>query len=259
MKFSLPRLLSVAASVVLTIGAVPSQAATISFFDTQTLHPQDFLLSTNQFPNGAQTSVNRSGAYALQMFDTNLGTLNSVRLQISQSINTSLSLFASDCDPFGGQPCEMGLVRSGNQVATYSAGSAANAAFASHAFNNPLSCNLGGNAFPGSFLPSCLAGAPHAENFPLTNDILLTGAQAADFEGTGNFAVDTDMFFQVTTTELGSASFLYTHQAFYDWAGTVTVTYDYTAAATGISAPAGAAFLLIGFAALARVRSSSAG
>ena len=37
------------------------------------------------------------------------------------------------------------------------------------------------------------------------------------------------------------------------------VTYDYTAAATEIPAPAGAAFLAIGLAALARVRRSFAG
>jgi len=258
MKFPLPRFFSViAASVALTVAAAPAHAATISFFDTQTLQAQDFLLSTNQLPNNAQVSVSHTGAYALQMFDTALGSLNSVRLQINQGINSSLSLDASSlfggspCSPFSGGPCDMGLTRNGNQSAIYSAGAAVNAAFANDTFNHGLACNLGGTDSPGSFLPSCLDGSPHAQTFALTNDILLTGAQADDFEGTGNFAVDTDMFYQFSTSELGSTSLLFTNRAFYDWAGTVTVTYDYTAATTEIPAPAGAAFLLVGLAALA--------
>ena len=62
------------------------------------------------------------------------------------------------------------------------------------------------------------------------------------------------MFYQFSTSEIGSTSLLFANQAFYDWAGTVIVTYDYIAAATEIPAPAGAAFLLIGLAALARRR-----
>jgi hypothetical protein len=268
MKFSLPRIFSVvAASLALVVAAAPSQAAMISFFDAQTLQAQDFLLSTNQVQNGSQVSANHSGAYALQKFDTALGTLNSVRLQINQGINSSLSLNAfsssggSTCNPFdvSGAPCDMGLTRNGNQTATYSAGSAVNAAFASQSFNNSFGCSLGGNAFPGSSFASCIDGAPHNETFALTNDILLTGAQTGDFEGAGNFAVDTDMIFQFFTSAIGSNFLIFTNQAFYNWAGTVTVTYDYTANATEIPAPAGAAFLLIGLAALTRFRGSSAG
>ena len=89
-------------------------------------------------------------------------------------------------------------------------------------------------------------------NFPLTNDILLTGAQANVFKGPGNFSVDTDMFFQFLTTELGSTSFLFSNRALYDWSGPLTVTYDYAVNTTGIPAPVGVAYLLIGLSALAR-------
>ena len=111
----------------------------------------------------------------------------------------------------------------------------------------------GGTGTPAD--PPCIDG--FAQNFQLLDDTLLTGSQTDDFEGIGNFTIDTGMFFQYSNSTLGGG--LFDTDTHFSWSGTATVTYDYTAAATEIPAPAGAAFLAIGLAALARVRRSCAG
>jgi hypothetical protein len=252
MKFRLSRIFpALVLSASLAVAAAPSRAATISHMHTQTLLPSGTVGSVSFDPVNSTT---HSGAYALQLFDTSLGTLNSVRLQIDQGISSNLDFGSGTCnDVQGGSDC-LEVTREGNQTATYTAGATANAALANQAFFHVDLCSApGGTGTPAD--PPCFNG--FAQNFQMLDDTLLTGSQTDDFEGTGNFTIDTEMFFQYANSTLAGGRFdTDTH---FSWSGTATVTYDYTANATEIPAPAGAAFLLIGVAALARVRRFSAG
>ena len=88
--------------------------------------------------------------------------------------NAETPAFASDPNPFSGQPRKVGLECVGNQAAVYSAGVAVHAAFTSQTFNNGLACNLGGK----DLLLQDFAQLAHRQaapgEFPLTKDILLT-------------------------------------------------------------------------------------
>lgn len=251
MKPVFPRFFSVvAATLGLTVGAAPSQATTISFFDTQTFVSSGAVQSSNGSP---VNSTSHNGSYALQLFDSSLGTLNSVRLQINQSIDSTLNFGSAPCFPLqNGEECQE-ITREGDQSATYTAGATANAALASQLFFHVDLCSA---PIVGTGTPEyALCNDGFAQSFVLQDDVLLTGAQTADFEGIGSFAVDANMFFQHAVSILTSGAGQST-DAHFSWAGTATVTYDYTAAATGIPVPAGASFLLIGLAALVRRRLS---
>jgi hypothetical protein len=229
-------------SVAIMLSATSARAATISNSDAQSF-VSDTLSASAVAGSGASNSNTYSGSYTLQLFDGALGVLNSVRIEFSQAVDSSFAGVNGLCAGFSPGDCTGGLGRSFTQSGSVLLGTAAgNAAVSTD--SNFINC---------AFLigPSGCSG-PVARTSPYSEVIDFTSAtDIVNFVGTGSFGVDTDLFAQFSLTAGGLAIDAQSGMSFL-WGGSATVIYDYTSASTGIPAPAGAAFLLIGFAALAR-------
>ena len=115
--------------------------------------------------------------------------------------NAETPAFASDPNPFSGQPRKVGLECVGNQAAVYSAGVAVHAAFTSQTFNNGLACNLGGKDLLCRVWPSWLTGKLHPVNFLLNKDILLTVTYDYAANATGVLALVWAVFLLIGLSE----------------------------------------------------------
>jgi hypothetical protein len=109
-----------------------------------------------------------------------------------------------------------------------------------------VNCDIGGGG------NACFLST-HARNSPYTEAIDFTAASdVANFVGGGTFSVVTDLIADYLAS-LTPESIDLSSGVEYSWGGTATVIYDYTPGGViAMPAPAGAAFLLIGLAALAR-------
>lgn len=227
-------------------GAVSSQAATISNSDTQThILPGFGFMSGFHTAPGAPVgdSQNHNGSYTLQQFNGALGTLNSVRIEFNQAVNSTIDDTGGTCAP-GFSDCAVNLTRTFTQSGAVTLGSASGAT--SSIFDtDTVNCVLG-------LAPNACFQSTHAHASPFTEAIDFTSASdVANFVGGGTFSVTTDLL-ATFLAELTAETIDLSSGAGFDWAGTATVIYDYTEASTQIPAPAGAAFLALGLAALAR-------
>lgn len=235
-----------ALAVVLTAaGAMSANAAIVSNSDTQSFEPFGFLVSSQIAPGGAIAETQfRNGAYMLQQFNGALGTLNSVRIEFNQGVNSALSDTGGHCVGTLTE-CAINLSRTFTQSGSVTLGTAS-ATMATIIDPNTVNCDLGGGS------NSCFLST-HAHTSPYTEAIDFTAASdVANFVGGGTFSVVTDLiatYLAALTPESAAVE----SGLEYAWGGTATVIYDYTAGSTvAMPAPAGAAFLLIGLAAIAR-------
>jgi hypothetical protein len=232
------------AAVLLTAGMTASaNAAMISFTQSQTfIPPSDLLVAeAGQAAIIDGESGTRNGSINLSRFDAPLGTLDRVILNVVHSVNSEFVDIAGTCIGTN-TTCGVDLTRGYTLGAAYSAGASVNRGHTGIATSHSASCDLGG---------SCL-GFTDPDTFTSNGTRFITQAiDLADFSGPGDFTVDVDMFMRLSVLP-GAGTDTVLLGAFFDWDGEATVTYEYTAASTQVSAPAGAAFLLIGFAALAR-------
>lgn len=230
-------------------GASFATAAIVSNSDTQMHQPFGFLFSDdiNGFPPFVD-SQSLGGSYTLQQFNGALGTLNSVRIEFNQTVNSQIDDTGGTC-ALGFSECAVNLARSFTQSGAVTLGSASGTA-ASIIDADNVNCDLGvgPTACHSAPYPHALA-SPYGEAIDLTS-----AADVANFVGGGTFTVTTDLIAEyaasrtIETLELSSG-------VSFTWGGTATVIYDYTpGGVVAMPAPAGAAFLLIGLAALARSR-----
>jgi hypothetical protein len=226
------------------VGAVSANAAIVSNSDSQAFEPFGFLVSTHTAPGAAVgQTVNHNGAYTLQQFNGALGTLNSVRIEFNQTAASRISDTGGNC-AVGFSECAVSLARTFTQSGSVTLGTA-NATAATIIDTDTVNCDLGGGPNACFFSAHPLA-SPYAEVIDFT-----AASDVANFVGGGTFSVLTDLVASYLAS-LTSESIDVSSGAEYAWAGAATVIYDYTEASTEIPAPAGAAFLLIGLAALAR-------
>jgi hypothetical protein len=235
----------VLAVVLPAAGAMSANAAIVSKSDTQSFEPFGFMVSSQTAPSAAfpDTQV-LNGVYTLQQFNGALGTLNSVRIEFNQGANSALSDTGGNCAA-GFAACAASLSRTFTQSGSVTLGTAS-ATAAMIIDPNTVNCDLGGG-------PNACFLSNHAQTSPYTEAIDFTAASdVANFVVVGTFAVATDLIANYLAT-LTPESIDVVSGLEYSWGGTATVIYDYTAGSTvAMPAPAGAAFLLIGLAALAR-------
>jgi len=233
------------AAVLTAAGALSANAAIVSNSDIQSFEPFGFLISGHTAPSAPiGDTQNRNGSFTLQQFNGALGTLNSVRIEFNQGVNSVIDDTGGSC-AVGFSECAVSLARTFTQSGSVTLGTAS-ATAATIIDADTVNCDLGGGA------NACFLST-HSRNSPYTEAIDFTAASdVANFVGGGTFSVVTDLIASYLAT-LTSESTDVLSGASYSWGGQATVIYDYTAGSTvAMPAPAGAAFLLIGFAALAR-------
>jgi hypothetical protein len=226
----------VLAVVLPAAGAMSANAAIVSKSDTQSFEPFGFMVSSQTAPSAAFPDT--------QVLNGALGTLNSVRIEFNQGVNSALSDTGGNCAA-GFAACAASLSRTFTQSGSVTLGTAS-ATAAMIIDPNTVNCDLGGG-------PNACFLSNHAQTSPYTEAIDFTAASdVANFVVVGTFAVATDLIANYLAT-LTPESIDVVSGLEYSWGGTATVIYDYTAGSTvAMPAPAGAAFLLIGLAALAR-------
>ncbi len=226
----------VLAVVLPAAGAMSANAAIVSKSDTQSFEPFGFMVSSQTAPSAAFPDT--------QVLNGALGTLNSVRIEFNQGVNSALSDTGGNCAA-GFAACAVSLSRTFTQSGSVTLGTAS-ATAAMIIDPNTVNCDLGGG-------PNACFLSNHAQTSPYTEAIDFTAASdVANFVVVGTFAVATDLIANYLAT-LTPESIDVVSGLEYSWGGTATVIYDYTAGSTvAMPAPAGAAFLLIGLAALAR-------
>lgn len=228
-------------------GAVSANAAIISNSDTQIFEPFGFLVGFHTAPGApVGDTQNRNGVYTLQQFNGALGTLNSVSVVFNQAVDSTIDDTGGSC-AVGFSDCQVNLTRTFTQSASLTLGTASGATSAI-VDNDTVNCVLG-------LAPNACFNSTHARVSPFTEAIVFTDvSDVANFVGGGTFNVTTDLIASYLA-ELTPETIDLSSGASYFWSGTAEVIYDYTpGGAVAMPAPAGAAFLLIGLAALARRR-----
>lgn len=236
---------TVIAAVLTATGAMSAHAAIVSNSDIQSFEAFGFLCSGQTAPSAAiPGNQNHNGSYTLQQFNGALGTLNSVRIEFNQAVNSTISDTGGNC-AFGFTDCAVSLARTFTQSGSVTLGTA-NATAATIIDPDTVNCDIGGGG------NACFLST-HARNSPYTEAIDFTAASdVANFVGGGTFSVVTDLIADYLAS-LTPESIDLSSGVEYSWGGTATVIYDYTPGGViAMPAPAGAAFLLIGLAALAR-------
>lgn len=232
--------------VVLTAaGAMSANAAIVSNSNVQSFEAFGFLYSGETAPFAAVPETqNRNGSYTLQQFNGALGTLNSVRIEFNQGVNSVLSDTGGHCAGTFAE-CAISLSRTFTQSGSVTQGTAS-ATAATIIDSNTINCDLGGGS-SACFLLSTGRNSPYTEAIDFT-----AASDVANFVGGGTFSVVTDLIAHYLA-ELTPESAAVESGLEYSWGGTATVIYDFTAGSTvAMPAPAGAAFLLIGLAVIAR-------
>lgn len=237
-----------AAAVLLTAGAATSaHAASITVSNSfDFVSPPEFLFaeaSRSVFLN--DTSGQRSGILSLSLFNPVIGTLNQVSLTVRQRVGSQFEDIGGNCTP-SNPTCFVNMTRTADLTARYSAGTSVNRGLGGQFIFDPSTCELGGTG-----TDSCAGFQDYRDFMSGSTRHFTDAADLSDFLGTGNFTVESLM----TTTlgvSPGSGGDVVSVVSSFDWSVEVSVTYDFTEASTEIPAPAGAAFLLIGLAALTR-------
>ena len=230
------------------LGAVSANAAVVSNSDTQSFEPFGFMLSGHDNgppPVQAGDTQNRNGSYTLQQFNGALGTLNSVRIEFNQAVDSTIDDTGGSCAA-GFSACAVDLARTFTQSGSVSLGTASGTASTiidAHTVN----CDIGLTS------NSCFLSS-HPRNSPYTEAIdFADPGDVANFIGGGTFNVLTDLIAEYLATLDPVTGGHVESGAGYAWGGTATVIYNYTpGSVVAMPAAAGAAFLLIGLAALAR-------
>jgi len=238
---------TVLAAVLTAAGAMSAHAAIVSNSDTQSFEPFGFMGSSQDLGTPFQIGhlSNHNGGYTLQQFNGALGTLNSVRIEFNQAVDSTIDDTGGGCAA-GFAACAVDLARTFTQSGSVTLGTAT--ATASTIIDpHVVNCDIGvtGN--------SCFLSA-HNRNSPYTEAMdFLDPSDVANFVGAGTFNVVTDLIAEyLATLDPITGGFVNSGSGF-AWGGTATVIYDYTpGGVVAMPAPAGAAFLLIGLAAIAR-------
>ncbi|MFT5486690.1 MAG: hypothetical protein ACI9JL_003614 [Paracoccaceae bacterium] len=231
-----------AAATILTVGMTASaNAAMITFNQAQTfISPPELLVAeVNQAAIIDGVSGTRNGSFNLARFDSSLGTLNRVILNVAHAINSEFVDIGGTCIGTNAT-CGVDIQRSYVLGSGYNAGSTVNGGLTGVAGSSLSSCDLGG---------SCLGFTDNRDFSSNGTRFFIQPGDLADFTGPGDFTVDVDMFFRLSVLP-GTGTDTVLLGASFDWDGVATVTYEYTEASTQVPAPAGAAFLAIGLAAL---------
>lgn len=238
---------AVLAAVITAAGAMSANAAIVSNSDVQSFEPFGFLFSGQTAPSAAVGETqNHNGAYTLQQFNGALATLNSVRIEFNQAINSSISDTGGNC-AVGFSECAVSLARTFAQSGSMTLGTASGTASTIVDTDTTL-CDFGGGP-SACFLQSTGLISPYTEaiDFSAASDV-------ANFGGGGTFSVVTELIASYLAS-LTPESIDLSSGAEFVWAGSATVIYNYTpGGVVAMPAPAGAAFLLIGLAALARCK-----
>ena len=236
-------------------GTVSANAAIIS---NSQIHPYEaflgFLTSSQVAPGPVMgDSQNHTGIYTLRQFDGSLGTLNSVRIEFDQQVDSLLD------PPFGTLPvgaigscvsgvasCTAHLNRIVEQRGSVTLGTAS-ASTSLSIDNHTVNCD------PQNPLSSTGCAPEFHRNSPFSDATEFTSASdVANFVGSGTFSALANFSASYFAT-LGADGAVVISEASSGWQGQATVIYDYTpGGVVAMSAPAGAAFLLIGLAALSR-------
>ena len=235
---------AVLAAVITAAGAMSANAAIVSNSDVQSFEPFGFLFSGQTALSVAVGETqNHNGAYTLQQFNGALATLNSVRIEFNQAINSSISDTGGNC-AVGFSECAVSLARTFAQSGSITLGTASGTASTIVDTDTTL-CDLGGPS--ACFLQSTGLTSPYTEaiDFSAASDV-------ANFVVVGTFSVVPDLIASYLAS-LTPESIDLSSGAEFVWAGSATVIYNYTpGGVVAMPAPAGAASLLIGLAALAR-------
>ena len=234
------RFSSLVLGTVLVFATTAANALVVSNSDTQTHVAFGGLSSDAANPPDSQTF---NGAYTLQQFNGALGTLNSVRIEFNQGVNSTIDDTGGNCLR-GFSDCAVSLTRVFAQAGGVALGSAVGGA-ASVVDPSTLNCNIGGSTTdPGHCHET--PPYPHSRTSAYTEAVEFTIAtDVAEFVGAGTFTVDT-----ILLAEYGVAAGLGTDNVSsgvgFDWGGTATVIYDYSPDQVAMPAPGAAAFLLAG-------------
>ena len=224
--------------------AVSANAAIISNFDTQSFVSFGNLFSEDP-PTGPNLPVNHFGGYTLQQFDGSLGTLNSVSIVQNQAVVSTIDDTGGNC-AVGFSECAVDLARSFRQDSVSTLGGAAGIGPVI-IDNHTVNCDLGIGT-------NACSNSTHARNSdynPVLN--IVNPGDVAGFIGVGTFNIQTSLVAAFTASNtIESVNVL--SGVTYDWGGTATVFYDFTPNSVAMPAPAGALFLALGLAAVARRR-----
>lgn len=232
-----------ATAVLFTVGMTASaNAGMITFNQMKTfISPPELLVAeAGRAAIIDGVSGTRNGSFNLARFDSSLGTLDRVILNISHSIDTGFVDIGGTCIGTN-TTCGVDIDRSYSLGRGYSAGSTVGRDLGGVSGLSPASCDLGSTCI--GFVDPRTFSSNGTRFFTQTDDL-------ADFTGPGDFIVDVDMFLRLSVSP-GTGTDTVLLGAEFDWGGEVTVTYEFTEASTQVPAPAGATILLMGIAALA--------
>ena len=245
------RFSSLVLGTVLVFAANAANALVVSNSDTQS-HVVFGSLFSEAIPGSElPDSQIHNGAYTLQQFNSALGTLNSVRIEFNQAVNSTIDDTGGNCLS-GFSDCAVSLSRTFTQGGAVSLGTAVGG---TTLIVDPstLNCNIGGSpSDPGHCRET--PPYPHSRTSPFTEAIEFTSAtDVAEFVGLGTFTVDAILFADFTAVAgLGTGNV--SSAAGFNWGGMATVIYDYSSDQVAMPAPGAAAFLLAGALVLARLR-----
>ena len=236
---------------VLVFAANAANALVVSNSDTQSHVVFGSLFSEATSASNLPDSQTHNGAYTLQQFNSALGTLNSVRIEFNQGVNSTIDDTGGNCLP-GFSDCAVSLTRIFVQAGAVSLGSASGGT-APIVDLSTLNCNIGGSPTdPGHCHET--PPYPHSRTSPFTEAIEFTSAaDIAEFVGPGSFTVDTILLVDFEAMA-GLGTDNVSSGTGFDWGGTATVIYDYSPDQVAMPAPGAAAFLLAGALVLARLR-----
>ena len=233
------RIFSVLFSVFMLAAAIASPAAALTVGDSDTFSASPQVLAVGG--GSASNSDVFNGAYTLNLFDPSQGTLTGVTVSVTQTVapiaDVTFLCASSGCV--------------GTGVATFDQSVSLNLGTVSAA-TGPVTGDAGGTCFG---TEGCQIFSVGALSTLTASYVFSSASDLANFIGLGSFTLDRllDVSVSISSLENSAAGSIVSGTAS-PWAGTATVTYEYSALVAAVPEPGSAAAFLLAVAGLFAAR-----